>query len=205
MKNSNEDWKRYLPSGGFGVHLFSEFEKRAKAAATEVYRVKTSQDAADVILTIAKEVGARKAVSVASPLLEEQLLANTLKSAGIELFTDQASIAAHASAADIGISGMEFGVAESGSILQDAWSIESRLVSSLPPIHIALIDSSLIVPGITEAFEIVSKAFDRGYVTFITGPSRTADIEVVLTIGVHGPVRLVIIAIDASPEKGGNG
>lgn len=202
MKKTNEDWKRLLPAGKFGPHLFPEFEKRAKAAASEVFRVKTPQEAVGIILNIARESGARTVVSVESPLLREAGLEQALQETGIAYHNDQQTIAAHASTADIGISGVEFGIAETGSICQDAYAIESRLVSSLPPIHIALLDGNLIVPGILEAFDVVAKAFDRGYVTFITGPSRTADIEVVLTIGVHGPVRLAIIAIDERLEGG---
>ena len=57
-------------------------------------------------------------------------------------------------------------------------------------------------PESTEAFDIISRSFDRGYVGFITGPSRTADIERVLTIGVHGPSRFAIIAVDEEPKGG---
>lgn len=202
MKKTNEDWKGLIPAGKFGPHLFPEFEKRARAAASEVFRVKTPQEAVEVVLKIASESGARSIVSVESPLLKEAALEQAVKSAGIHYYNDQQTIAANASTADIGISGVEFGVAETGSICQDAYAIESRLVSSLPPVHIALLDGNLIVPGIIEAFDVVSRAFDHGYITFITGPSRTADIEVVLTIGVHGPVRLVIIAIDERLEGG---
>lgn len=204
MKKNSEEWKRHLPAGGFGAHLFPEFEKRAKAAATEVFRVKAPLEAAELILTLAGQTGARKVVSTETPLLDEAGLKDAFTAAGIEFYNVQKDIAAHAPAADIGISGVEFGIAESGSVCQDSYSIESRLVSTLPPVHIVLLDSNLIVPGISEAFAILSRAFDRGYVTFITGPSRTADIEVVLTIGVHGPVRLVIIAVDKCPEEGGS-
>lgn len=202
MKKTKEDWKGLLPAGNFGPHFFPEFEKRAKAAASEVFRVKTPQEAVEIVLNIARESGARTIVSVETPLLQEAALEQAVKSAGIHYYNDQRAIAANAATADIGISGVEFGIAETGSICQDAYAIESRLVSSLPPIHIALLDGNLIVPGIIEGFDVVAKAFDRGYVTFITGPSRTADIEVVLTIGVHGPIRLVIIAIDEHLEGG---
>ncbi len=111
-------------------------------------------------------------------------------------------IAAHADTADIGISGVEFGVAETGSVFQDGYAIATRLVTILPPLHVVFLPSANIVPGITEAFEIIAKNFDRGYVGFITGPSRTADIERVLTIGVHGPSRFAIIAVDEEPKGG---
>jgi len=196
MKKTCEDWPRHLPAGKFGPHFFVEFEKRAKAVSAEVFRVKTPEEAREVVCNLAQFTNARKVVSVTSPLQEETGVEGALRAIGIEVYSDQADIAAHAATADIGLSGVEFGIAETGSVCQDGFAIESRLVSTLPPLHVAFLDSNLIVPGIFEAFETISQVFDRGYISFITGPSRTADIERVLTIGVHGPSRFVIVAVD---------
>ncbi len=87
-------------------------------------------------------------------------------------------------------------------MFQEGTAIATRLVTILPPLHVVFLPSANIVPGITEAFEIIAQNFDRGYIGFITGPSRTADIERVLTIGVHGPSRFAIIAIDEEPTGG---
>jgi L-lactate dehydrogenase complex protein LldG len=203
-KKTCDDWKQHFPAGKFGAHLFPEFEMRAKAVSAEVFRVKTTAEATEVVLNLARFTNAKKVVAVSNPLQEEAGIEEALKSAGIEVFSDQGDIAAHAATADIGISGVEFGIAETGSLCQDGYAIESRLVSTLPPIHVAFLDSNFIVPGIIEAFAIISQVFDRGYISFITGPSRTADIERVLTIGVHGPSRLVIVAVDGEPQEGGN-
>lgn len=197
------DWTRHLPAGKFGPHLFPEFEKRAKAVSAEIFRVKTPAEARDVVCNLARFTNARKVVSVSSPLQEAAGIDAALREAGIEVHNDPAAIAEHAPTADIGISGVEFGVAETGSVCQDGYAIESRLVSSLPPLHVAFLDSNLIVPGIIEAFEAISQVFDRGYISLITGPSRTADIERVLTIGVHGPSRFVVVAVDGEQRKGG--
>lgn len=197
------DWTRHLPAGKFGPHLFPEFEKRAKAVSAEIFRVKTPAEARDVVCNLARFTNARKVVSVSSPLQEAAGIDAALREAGIEVHNDPAAIAEHAPTADIGISGVEFGVAETGSVCQDGYAIESRLVSSLPPLHVAFLDSNLIVPGIIEAFEAISQVFDRGYISLITGPSRTADIERVLTIGVHGPSRFVVVAVDGEQGKGG--
>ncbi len=197
------DWTRHLPAGKFGPHLFPEFEKRAKAVSAEIFRVKTPAEARDVVCNLARFTNARKVVSVSSPLQEAAGIDAALREAGIEVHNDPAAIAEHAPTADIGISGVEFGVAETGSVCQDGYAIESRLVSSLPPLHVAFLDSNLIVPGIIEAFEAISRVFDRGYISLITGPSRTADIERVLTIGVHGPSRFVVVAVDGEQRKGG--
>ncbi len=90
MKKTSEEWNRHLPAGEVGAHLFPEFEKRAKAAATEVFRVKTPLEAAELVLTLAGQAGARKVVSTESPLLDEAGLKGAFTAAGIEFYNDQA-------------------------------------------------------------------------------------------------------------------
>ena len=73
------------------------------------------------------------------------------------------------------------------------------LVSLLPPVHIAIIRSSDIHPTIGDALAALHGANDLSRaITFITGPSRTADIELTLTVGVHGPKELYVIIIEES-------
>jgi L-lactate dehydrogenase complex protein LldG len=203
MKKTCENWVQHFPAGNFGPHLFPEFERRAGAVSAEVFRVKTPAEAREVVLNLARFTNARKVVSVPGPIQAAAGIEEALRAAGIAVYTDQAEIAAYAATADIGLSGVEFGIAETGSVCQDGYAIESRLVSTLPPIHVAFLDGRAIVPGIVEAFAIISGLFDHGYISFITGPSRTADIERVLTIGVHGPSRLVIVALDEGLAEGG--
>jgi len=101
------------------------------------------------------------------------------------------------SAADakIGISEMGWALADTGSLVADQTAVEQRLASTLPAIHIAIIGTDRILADKAAVFTRISPATSR-YIAFITGPSRTADIERVLTIGVHGPKRLVIVFID---------
>ncbi len=202
MNQAAKHWERHLPEGKYGAHLFPEFETRAKAVSAEILRVKTPTEARDALLDLMRSLQVKKAVAVHCPLQEKAGIHEALKSAAIQLFTERADIAEHAATADVGISGVEFAVAETGSVCQKASAVEDRLVSMLPPVHIAFLDSNRVIPGIEDAYEIFSKVFDRGYISFITGPSRTADIERVLTIGVHGPSRFILIAVD---EAGGEG
>jgi len=202
MNTATEIWQRSFPTASSGAHLFPEFEERAKAVSAEVFRVATAVDARTALLRLVEAAGVKKAVVVESPLQKAAGVTEALRSRGIAVYTEPEEIAAHADTADIGISGVEFGVAETGSVFQDGYGIATRLVTILPPLHVVFLPSANIVPGITEAFDIIAKNFDRGYVGFITGPSRTADIERVLTIGVHGPGRFAIIAVDEDVKGG---
>ena len=203
MEITHEIWKRHFPTENSGAHLFPEFEMRARAVSGEVFRVPAAAEAREALIRLVDAVQAKKAVVVESPLQEADGITEALRSRGVTVYTEAADIAAHADTADIGISGVEFGIAETGSVFQDGCDIATRLVTILPPLHVVFLQSAHIVPGITEALDIISQSFDRGCVGFITGPSRTADIERVLTIGVHGPSRFAIIAVDEEP-KGGN-
>lgn len=101
----------------------------------------------------------------------------------------------------IGISTMDWGVAETGTLLSDSSAAGRRLASTLPPIHVALLPANRILADMGAALARLDTA-RCAYMAAITGPSRTADIERVLTIGVHGPRRLLIILIQ-DPRQGG--
>ena len=91
------------------------------------------------------------------------------------------------------ISGADAAIAESGSIVVMSGRGRPRLASLLPPIHIALLPQECIVRTLPEAFDLLRQRWGpevvqrRSNVTVITGPSRSADIEQSLTLGVHGP------------------
>jgi L-lactate dehydrogenase complex protein LldG len=99
------------------------------------------------------------------------------------------------------ITGADAAVAESGSIALVSGPGRGRLASLLPPLHIALLPASRIVRSLPEALDLLARTFgptlfrDRSNVVFVSGPSRTADIELSLTLGVHGPraVHVVIM------------
>ncbi|MDQ5985257.1 MAG: Lactate utilization protein C [Syntrophus sp. SKADARSKE-3] len=97
--------------------------------------------------------------------------------------------------AKVGITQMEWGLANMGTLAQDSTEVERRLASALPWIHIALLPTDTIVADLPALITKMHPA-KSNYITLIAGPSKTADIERVLAIGVHGPERLVIVCID---------
>jgi len=105
--------------------------------------------------------------------------------------------------ADVGISGANLAVAESGTLMIVSNEGNARLVTSLPPVHIAVITAEKIVETLEQATALVkalilasSGAKMTAYVSLITGTSRTTDIEKQLVMGVHGPEELHIIILD---------
>lgn len=95
---------------------------------------------------------------------------------------------------DVGISTAQAAIAETGTLVLDSTCERHRLVSLVPPVHIAIINASSICETLGEALALVQKDKEISpAVTFITGPSRTADIELTLAIGVHGPQELFVI------------
>lgn len=99
---------------------------------------------------------------------------------------------------DVGVTLMDYGIAETGTLVLDSKSEETRLSSMLSEIHVAILFTSQVREtafDMTE--ELNGLVSDTGsYTAFITGASRTADIERVLALGVHGPLELHIMLVE---------
>jgi L-lactate utilization protein LutC len=95
---------------------------------------------------------------------------------------------------EVGITSAQAGIAETGTLVLDSSVERNRLVSLVPPVHIAILNASRIYQTLGETLaELQSGPEISPAITFITGPSRTADIELTLAIGVHGPQYLYVI------------
>jgi L-lactate utilization protein LutC len=97
-----------------------------------------------------------------------------------------------------GVSAAQLAIAETGTLLLDSSVERHRLVSLVPPVHIVLLRARDIVADLGTALDHYG---DRGLpptLTLITGPSRTADIELELVVGVHGPRELHVLLVEGS-------
>jgi L-lactate dehydrogenase complex protein LldG len=105
---------------------------------------------------------------------------------------------------DVGISRVQGAIAETGTLVLDTERERHRLVSLLPPVHIAIVDASQIHLTLGETLSVLRCDTEEvsPTITFITGPSRTADIELTLAIGVHGPQELYVIVNVGTPLHG---
>lgn len=107
----------------------------------------------------------------------------------------------YAEMADIGITFSDITLAESGTLTLFNDKSNSRTISLLPRVHIAIIPKSTLVPRMSQATRKIHEMHDQGQVipscvSFISGPSNSADIEMNLIVGVHGPVQATYIVID---------
>lgn len=97
---------------------------------------------------------------------------------------------------DVGITSCDAAIAETGSLMMCASPGHERIASLVAPVHIAIVERSQIVHDLFDAF---AKLAERGpiasNVVFITGPSKTGDIELTLTTGVHGPGKWHVIIV----------
>ena len=97
----------------------------------------------------------------------------------------------------VGVSGVQAAIAETGTLVLDSSRERHRLLSLVPPVHIAVVKASQIFETLGEALAFIQRDQEVSpIVTFVTGPSRTADIELTLAIGVHGPQELFVVVHD---------
>lgn len=99
---------------------------------------------------------------------------------------------------DIGFTFADYGIAETGTLVIDSSSEEMRLATMISEIHVAVLPVSRIRPTAFDLETELEKMNKNtpGYTAFITGASRTADIERVLALGVHGPLEVHILLLE---------
>jgi L-lactate dehydrogenase complex protein LldG len=173
--------------------LVDRFTAGALAAGAEVVRVRNIDDALATTGLLFNNENIRAAVASRS------LLAAANESGlGVGPSEEIDDIAA----AQAGLVFADYGTAETGTLVHLDSDDAERLVWTLPPLCVCLLERRKIVPDLESLAGVISGHLGRTglpgpQVSLVTGPSRTADIECQLTIGVQGPARLVILLIGA--------
>lgn len=180
--------------------LAGRFAERASAVGARVHRVAGVGALAGLVADLAGD--GRVVVAPALAKTHDDLLAE-LAARGVEPgVVDADDPAATFAGVAVGVSEAVLGLAETGSlVVADAFA--DRLVRMLAPRHVAVLGARWIVPGLDEAGAFLRETVVGGegapshYVSFVTGPSRTADIEMSLTVGAHGPAEVHIAVLGA--------
>lgn len=196
MEKICHDWKHLLDKDFTNGKYWNDFAENAQNASVEIKIVKSYKDAIADILKIAKATDAKMIAGVGADECKELADVYVEVNKSFKVYTDKFDIVKNKNELDIGITLGEFGVGETGSICVDNYAYEARIASMLPLINIIFMPKNCIVNNMQDAFDVLAKVFWKGYSGFVTGPSRTSDIERVLTLGVHGPSRVILFAIE---------
>jgi L-lactate dehydrogenase complex protein LldG len=138
--------------------------------------------------TLVAEQNIRKATVWETPNLRQLGVTEILNTLGVELVSPNAS--KHEMAlCDLGITEADYLLPETGTLVLHSSAGKPRAVSLLPRIHLAIVRPDMLRADMHSVF---AEAKDHHYLVFITGPSRTADIELTVTLGVHGPRNLYV-------------
>ncbi len=188
--------------------LLERLAENAGAAGWNVHRVWSPEDAAQTIADIAKKIGAKNVVRSAEDVFKPMDLDGALRRVRVNPITlasgrsrSRADLTAIAFDADMGVTGVSYAIAETASCVITPRRGVARITSLAPPVYVAVVQAEQVIESLDDYFALVRLQHQRtrgrgaNYANFISGPSRTADIEQTLTIGVHGPgeVHLVLV------------
>jgi L-lactate dehydrogenase complex protein LldG len=166
------------------TRLVRDFPGRAEQAASR-------EQARELVIAM---LAGRTAVALRHPLLESL---GILSLPGVAPVAAQArELRSAASSAEVGISSPGYALVDPGALVVLAGEHDERLVSLLPPAHIAVVAADSVLSGLDELFTLLpDPASVSSSMVLIGGPSRTGDIEMTLVQGVHGPGELSLVIV----------
>ena len=175
------------------TYLQSFIEASRKVGA-EVAKLENLKAVAEYVA----EKSPGRALVPSTKLSKKYDLRKLLTSAGADVFNGQFREAGHVPAA--GVTFCNFAMADTGTVVLDSTDEEIRLATTLPEAHFVIVDPRKIIADNLAAVPYLvemHQGSEPRFIAYITGPSRTADIERVLTIGCHGPRTLHILIVES--------
>jgi L-lactate dehydrogenase complex protein LldG len=187
--------RRWLP---LVKHAFKDwvelFAKNAADLKAGFLMVSSSDEMRQALVQLRDEEGWKRA-ACHSGLLPDAIC----PALGIPMMKTDKSFDVHElTKCDVGITECDVLIAQTGSVVLTSRSAGGRALSVLPPHHVVLARRDQLVADLPEAFELLKTTYGTNYpsmISFITGPSRTGDIERILVLGAHGPKKLTILCV----------
>jgi len=169
---------------------------RVEGLAGQGLRAATREAALEMVRTA---LAGRSAIASNAPLLDE---CGVTGLPGVRAgITNREQLRQLCASAEVGITSADYALADTGTLVMLSSPQEARMISLLPPEHIAVVSSDRILSGLDELFAILpDPASVTSSMVLITGPSRTADIEQILVRGVHGPGAITVLVIDVTKQ-----
>lgn len=187
--------------------ILDKFAKTAAIAGWNFFRVETTEQAIHKTIDLLSSINAEEVLcseeEIVVRVLKDKQIGTLLSNTKI-IFSEEENregLKSTSFRADIGITGVDYAIAETGSCVILPGIKLSRLTSLAPPHHLALVEVDKILETLDDLFAIRRLTFleeegDMGsYMNFITGPSRTGDIEQTIVKGVHGPKEVSLLLI----------
>ena len=185
--------------------LKEAFAEHAAAAGAVVHGGVGAADVLPLVERLVRETGTRRVLAWAAECLPVADLWSRLEAAGLVLVMPDIGAARERRAAlqslddaAAGVTGAVAALADTGTLVLASGRGRARLALLLPTRHIALLDTRVIHADMASFFADPAQAASRdaAHLAFVTGPSRTADIELTMTRGVHGPRELHIVCVE---------
>ena len=192
---ASEAFRAFLPAVGTRLEdQIALFAQNAAALKADFRPVASLDEASQQLATLAAENNWKRIAS------HHHILASGLaEKLGLPcLLTDSGYAIPDLESCDAAITGCDALVAQTGSVLVSTQSAGGRALSVLPPHHIVISQRSQMVPDLASALQLARKLYAPNwpsFLSFITGPSRTVDIERILVLGAHGPKKLTIFLL----------
>ena len=171
------------------------FAKNAADLKAEFHLVSDAKELPAQLAKFAVDNGWKRVATHRGSLTDAALKGTTLTT----IYTDKGYKVDEMESCDAGVTECESLVAQTGSVLVSSRASGGRALSVLPPHHVVIARSSQMLGDLTQAFAALREKYGvDGYpslLSFVTGPSRTGDIERILVLGAHGPKRLTIFCL----------
>jgi L-lactate dehydrogenase complex protein LldG len=181
--------------------LLRQFVINAEKLTVKCHVVTDKTQVPTVIGQWFAEIQAHSVMSWDSPQLTQLSIAEACQASGANLLLwnqqrDRQEMIQQCASVDAGITWVDYAIANTGTLAILSNQVQSRAVSLLPPVHIAVLHRDNILPHMGDIFAKLDHTALPSSLTFITGPSRTSDIEMDLTLGVHGPGKVFVLIVD---------
>lgn len=178
-----------------------------------VSRCAGAEDALDYVVSLARRLGATSVARSEQPVFDTVPVDAALAGVGALCWPavydgpgGRDEVRRRLSESSMGITGADYAIAETGSVIVLPRQGLSRLVSVVPPVHVAIVRPQDILGTLDDLFALRRLEYHRNgesghpdmgsYLNFITGPSRTADIEQTIVVGVHGPREVHMVLLE---------
>ncbi len=176
--------------------LKRKLKEKAEAVQSVTVEIRTFDDALRYAVDLTAEQGGKTIAAPGLSKKERSSLAKSCEEKGITLLTE--NLKQHTGGLHTGFTGVDWGIAETATIVLDSASEDTRIATMLVETHVAVLPLSRLRYSASDIEPELTRMMKKhpSYTAFISGASRTADIERALTIGVHGPQQLHILILE---------